>query len=303
MKILLFGRTGQIGWELERALAPIGQLVSLDEEGSEGLCGDFTRPEALAETIQAVSPDVVVNAAAYTAVDDAESEPETVMAVNGEAPGVLAREARECGAWLVHYSTEYVYDGSGDRPWREGDAPEPLNAYGRAKREGDRAIQASGCKHLILRTSWVYAPRGKNFLRTMLRLACSREALQVIDDQYGAPTPAELVADITAQVLPTALGDSGKSGIYHCTAAGETTWHDYACYLIEQAREMGWPIKVSNDAIAPISTEGFPTAAQRPKNCRLDCERLERTFGIARPDWRVGVERALKELGNRESGQ
>lgn len=223
MKILLLGQGGQVGWELQRALAPLGEVVGLDHDSTE-LHGDFSRPEALAATVAAVKPDLIVNAAAHTAVDKAESEPELARAINATAPGVLARCAAETGAWLVHYSTDYVFDGSGETARDETAATGPLSVYGQTKLEGEELIRASGCRHLILRTSWVYAARGGNFARTMLRLAAERERLTVIDDQIGAPTGADLLADLTAQMVRTAMSsDLDLSGVYHAVASGETS--------------------------------------------------------------------------------
>ena len=298
MKILLLGQGGQVGWELQRALAPLGEVVGLDHDSAAnpgGLHGDFSRPEALAATVAAVKPDLIVNAAAHTAVDKAESEPELARAINATAPGVLARCAAETGAWLVHYSTDYVFDGSGERPWGEGDAPAPLSVYGRTKLEGERAIQASGCRHLILRTSWVYAARGGNFARTMLRLAAERERLTVIDDQIGAPTGADLLADLTAQMARQAMNSEiDLSGVYHAVAAGETSWHGYASFVIEQARQRGRDLKVQT--IDPVPTSAFPTPARRPHNSRLSTQKLQQVFGLRLPPWQQGVDRMLTEI-------
>lgn len=296
MKLLLLGRNGQVGWELQRALAPLGEVIALGRESENDLQGDLSQPTVLTQTIRKVAPDVIVNAAAYTAVDQAESEPELARTINAEAPGVLAREARELGAWLVHYSTDYVFDGSGERAWREEDATGPLNVYGRTKLEGEKAIRSSGCAHLIFRTSWVFAARGKNFIRTMLRLAAERDALQVIDDQVGAPTGAELIADVTASALPVATAHPERAGLYHLAAAGETTWHGYARWVIDQARATGWPVRVADEAIARVPTEAFPVQATRPRNSRLDCSRLEEAFGLRLPDWEQGVHHALTEI-------
>ena len=224
MKILLFGKNGQVGWELQRSLAPLGELVALDADSRE-LCGDFTDLDGLVRTVRAVAPDVIVNAAAHTAVDKAESEPELVRTLNALAPAVLAQEAQRCNAWLVHYSTDYVFDGSGDRPWRETDATAPLSVYGATKLEGEQLIRQAACRHLIFRTSWVYGARGGNFAKTMLRLAQERDRLTVIDDQIGAPTGADLLADVTAHALRTARQQPELSGLYHLVAAGETSWH------------------------------------------------------------------------------
>lgn len=296
MKILLLGPNGQVGWELQRALAPLGSVTALARGGRDGLNADLGQPDRLGVIVRQVAPDVIVNAAAYTAVDRAEEEPEVAHAINAAAPSVLAAEARGLGAWLVHYSTDYVFNGSGERPWHEGDATGPLNVYGSSKGEGDLAVQESGCRYLIFRTSWVYAARGKNFIRTMLNLAAERDALQIIGDQYGAPTGAELIADVTAQILARLSPKSEAGGLYHLAADGETTWHEYARFVIGAARDAGWPTKVQDDAIENVSTGFFPVLAQRPLNSRLDCTLLQETFGIALPDWRSGVLRALQEV-------
>ena len=295
MKLLLLGKNGQVGWELQRALPLLGELTALDFDSVE-LKADFSQPEALAETLDAVQPDIIVNSAAHTAVDKAESEPDLVRRINAEAPGVLARWAAAHGAWLVHYSTDYVFDGSGSTP-RGEDAPTgPLSVYGQTKLDGEEAIRASGCKHLILRTSWVYAARGGNFAKTMLRLAAERERLSVIDDQVGAPTGADLLADLTAHLLRSAITGPDVSGTYHAVAAGETSWHGYACFVIEWARRHGRDIKVAPDAIEAVPTSAFPTPARRPLNSRLDTSRLRNTFGLVLPPWQHGVERLLAEV-------
>ena len=294
MKILLFGSSGQVGWELLRSLAPLGELVALNSHSREHPA-DFSRPEALAQTVRAVAPDVIVNAAAHTAVDKAESEPALAHAINAEAPGVLAREAAASGAWLVHYSTDYVFDGSGTRPWREDDSTGPLSVYGRTKLEGEQRVRASGCRHLILRTSWVYAARGGNFARTMLRLAAERERLTVIDDQVGAPTGADLLADVTAHAIRSAARAPELSGTYHAAAAGDTSWHGYARLVIEWARAEGRAIKVAPEAIVPVPSSAYLLPARRPLNSRLDTRRLQQTFGLTMPPWQAGVLRMLAE--------
>ena len=296
MKILLLGKNGQVGWALQRSLAPLGKLVALDRQGVDGLTGDLSHPEALRETVRSIRPDVIVNAAAYTAVDKAETEVELAHTINATAPGVLAQEAAALGAWLVHYSTDYVFDGSGDTPRKEDASTGPLSVYGLSKLEGERAIAASGARHLIFRTSWVYAPRGGNFARTMLRLAGEREQLRVIDDQVGAPTGAELIADVTAHALKQAWRHPELGGLYHLAAAGQTSWHGYACHVIEWARRAGHPVKANAATIEPISTSNYPTPARRPLNSRLDTHKLKRAFGLELPDWRVGVERMLTEI-------
>lgn len=294
MKILLLGKNGQVGWELQRSLSVLGELVALDRHSAP--CGDLAQPEALAQTVRTQRPDVIVNAAAHTAVDKAEGEPELARVLNAHAPAALARAAAEAGAWLVHYSSDYVFDGSGTRAWQEGDATGPLGVYGQTKLEGEQAIAASGCQYLIFRTSWVYAARGGNFAKTMLRLAQERERLTVIDDQHGAPTGAELIADVTAHAIRAALHQPELSGLYHLVAGGETTWHGYASHVIAQARarrpELAWQV----GEIAPVPTSAFPTPARRPLNSRLDTRQLQQAFGLTLPHWQQGVDRLLAEI-------
>ena len=296
MKILLFGKNGQVGWELQRSLAPLGEVIALDHDGAPGLSGDFAHPESLAATVRAVAPDLIVNAAAHTAVDKAESEPDFARALNALAPGVLAREAAALGALLVHYSTDYVFDGSGSAPWAEDAPTGPLSVYGATKCEGEELIRQSGCRHLIFRTSWVYAARGGNFAKTMLKLAAERDKLTIIDDQHGAPTGAELLADVTAHAARMTLANPDLAGTYHLVAGGETTWHGYARHVIEFARARGVPIKVAPEAILPVPTSAFPTPARRPANSRLATHKLQQAFGLVLPDWRQGVERMLTEI-------
>ena len=296
MKILLLGKNGQVGWELQRSLAPLGDVIALDHDGAPGLSGDFAHPESLAATVRDVAPDLIVNAAAHTAVDKAESEPELARAINALAPGVLAREAAALGALLVHYSTDYVFDGSGNAPWVEDAPTGPLSVYGATKREGEQLIRDSGCRHLIFRTSWVYAARGGNFAKTMLKLAAERDALTIIDDQHGAPTGAELLADVTAHAARMTLVSPELAGTYHLAAGGETTWHGYARHVIEFARARGVAIKVAPDAIRPVPTSAFPTPAKRPANSRLDTRKLQQAFGLVLPAWQSGVERMLNEI-------
>lgn len=294
MKVLLFGKGGQVGWELQRALRPLGELVALDFD-SKTLHADFSRPEGLAETVRQVRPDVIVNAAAHTAVDKAESEPALAEALNATGPAVIAREAAALGALLMHYSTDYVFDGSGSAP-RDEDAPTgPLSVYGRTKLQAEEAIRASGCPHVILRTSWVYGARGGNFARTMLRLAGERDKLTVIDDQIGAPTGADLLADITAHAIRACRANPALCGTYHAVAAGETSWHGYASFVIDWARANGLPLKVAPGAIEPVPTTNFPTPAQRPLNSRLSTARLQQAFDLVMPPWQEGVERMLTE--------
>lgn len=292
MRILLLGANGQLGWELRRSLAPLGEVLALGH-GEDG--ADLAQPAGLTKLVERTAPDAIVNAAAYTAVDKAESEPEQAQAVNAEAPGVLARAAAARGALLVHYSSDYVFDGSGDTARGENAATGPLSAYGLSKLAGEEAVRESGARHLILRTSWVYAARGQNFPKTMLRLAQQREMLRVVADQVGAPTGAELLADVSAHALK-ALGQSPRhAGTYHVAAAGETSWHGLAQFAIEQARalrpDLPWQVR----AIEPIATADYPTPARRPLNSRLDTTRLREAFGLSLPDWRVGVQRMLSE--------
>ena len=295
MKILLLGKDGQVGWELQRALAPLGELRA---------CGrgeaDLTDPDALRSLVREAAPDVIVNAAAYTAVDLAESDQLSAHACNAVAPGVLAEEAAARGAWLVHYSTDYVFDGTKDGARVETDTVNPLSVYGRTKHEGEQRIRASGARHLILRTSWVFAARGGNFAKTMLRLAKERATLSVVADQYGAPTGAELLADATALALHRVgwLGADANalSGTYHLAASGCTTWHAYARHVLARAQEHGVVLKAGPDAVRPIASSAFPTPAIRPANSRLDCSKFCTHFGLALPDWRHHVDRMIAEL-------
>ncbi|OFZ65891.1 MAG: dTDP-4-dehydrorhamnose reductase [Betaproteobacteria bacterium RBG_16_56_24] len=295
MKILLFGKNGQVGWELQRSLSPLGELVALDHDSKE-FSGSFTDLESLAHTVRAVAPDVIVNAAAHTAVDKAESEAELARTLNALAPGVLAQEAMRADSWLIHYSTDYVFDGSGVKPWLETDATGPLNVYGATKLEGEQLIQQSGCRHLIFRTEWVYGARGGNFARTMLKLARERDSLSVIDDQIGAPTGADLLADITAHAIRTARQQPELAGLYHLVAGGETSWHGYAGFVMDFARRAGITLKVAPDAIKPVPTSAFPTPARRPHNSRMDTKKLRDAFDLRLPSWQTGVTRMLTEI-------
>ncbi|MFO1218976.1 MAG: dTDP-4-dehydrorhamnose reductase [Burkholderiaceae bacterium] len=294
MKILLFGKEGQVGWELQRSLAPLGELVALDFDSTEH-AADFTQPGRLADTVRAVRPDVIVNAAAHTAVDKAESEPELAGTINAEAPRVLAAEAEKLGAWLVHYSTDYVFDGSGTTARDESAPTGPLSVYGHTKLQGEDHIRASGCRHLIFRTSWVYAARGGNFARTMLRLAAERDEIKVVSDQIGAPTGADLLADITAHAVRAVRAAPVLAGTYHAVSAGETSWHGYACFVIDWARANGLPVNVAAEAVRAVPTSAFPTPARRPLNSRLATDKLRTAFGLTPPHWRCGVQRMMME--------
>jgi dTDP-4-dehydrorhamnose reductase len=295
MKILLLGCDGQVGWELQRSLQPLGEVVALDFQ-SRDYAADFSKPESLAATVEAIKPDLIVNSAAHTAVDKAESESALAQAINADSPGVLARSAAAAGAWLVHYSTDYVFDGSGSQP-RDEEAPTgPLSVYGRTKLDGEMQIRASGCQHLILRTSWVYAARGGNFAKTMLRLAGMKTELNVIDDQIGAPTGADLLADLTALMARAARAQPDLAGTYNAVAGGATSWHGYARLVIETARARGVALTLPAAALLPIPTSAYPTPAPRPLNSRLDTRKLRERFGVHLPDWECGVRRMLDEI-------
>jgi dTDP-4-dehydrorhamnose reductase len=296
MKILLLGPDGQVGWELQRALAPLGEVLACGRRTGGVMQADFARPESLAALVQQVRPQLIVNAAAHTAVDKAESEPDLARAINATAPGVLAREAAAMGVPLVHFSTDYVFDGSGNTPRDETATTGPINAYGRSKLEGEDLIRESGCRHLIFRTSWVYAARGGNFARTMLRLAAERDAIKVINDQVGVPTGADLLADVTAHAVRRLAAEPALAGTYHCVPGGQTTWYGYARLVIEWARAHGQAVKVLADAVEPIATRDYPTPAQRPLNSRLSTLKLQQAFGLQLPPWQAGVQRMLAEV-------
>jgi len=294
MKVLLLGKNGQVGWELQRSLSTLGEVVALDRSVDGELCGDLVDVPGLRVTIQRVAPDIIVNAAAYTAVDKAESDKDLALLINATAVQAIADEAAKLGSWFVHYSTDYVFDGTGSAAWQEGDVVSPVNYYGLTKLMGEQAIAASGCKYLIMRTSWVYGARGNNFAKTMLRLAADRNELNVIADQIGAPTGADLIADVTAVAIRQAHVNPEVAGIYHLAAGGCTSWHEYASVVIEQGRACGVPMQVQT--VNPIPTTQFPTPARRPLNSRLNTEKLRETFSIHLPDWRSGVTRTLKEM-------
>lgn len=294
MKILLLGKNGQVGWELQRSLVPLGELIALDRAGKDGLCGDLTDLEGLRRTVSIVKPNIIINAAAYTAVDNAENDKVSTNIVNAQAPRVLAEEALKAGAWLVHYSTDYVFDGSGNNAWEERDEPNPLSEYGRSKLEGERAIENSGCKYLIFRTSWVFGSKGKNFAKTMLHLATERQTLSVINDQVGAPTSAALLADCTAHALLKAIRNPELAGLYHLAASGQTTWYEYANLVIEHARNIGKELLVTE--IKPIGTLDYPTPAKRPYNSRLSTAKFRDSFDLVLPKWQQGVIRMLDEI-------
>jgi dTDP-4-dehydrorhamnose reductase len=292
-KILVFGRIGQVGWELRHKLACLGQVTALEYPEV-----DFSKPDSIRAAVRAAEPGVIVNAAAYTAVDKAESDPDLALAINGTAPGVIAEEAKRIGSLVIHYSTDYVFDGSKTGPYIESDLPHPINVYGSTKLVGDHAIQSVGGDYLILRTSWVYGARGSNFLLTMLRLARERSELQIVDDQIGAPTSSECIAQATADILAQLLapgggGLNGRGGIYNLTNSGETSWFGFAeALLTESSKTFGFTVP----NLIPIKTSEFPRPASRPCNSRLSCQRLEETFGVTLPHWKLALSLVLETL-------
>jgi len=296
MKLLLLGCNGQVGWELQRRLLPLGEVIACDFDSSIDRRADFASPSGVVDLVARIRPNVIVNAAAYTAVDKAESEPELARLINATTVVFVAEQAKKLGALMVHYSTDYVFDGSGASPRDELAPTRPLSVYGVTKLEGENLIRASGCRHVILRTSWVYAARGHNFIKTMLRLAGEREALSVIDDQIGAPTGADLLADVTAHVIRSLSESRGEAGTYHCVAKGETSWFGFARFVIEWARVNGQSIKVASEGVRPILTAQYPTPAARPLNSRLSTDKLAQVFSLDLPHWQVGVKRMLREI-------
>jgi dTDP-4-dehydrorhamnose reductase len=294
-RILLLGADGQLGTELRRSLAPLGDVVAATLDGTMGgaACeaADFARPQALASLVERIAPDIVVNAAAHTAVDRAEQERDLAFAINAEAPAALAQACVAHGARLVHYSTDYVFDGTGTRPYREDDPTSPLGVYGASKRAGEMAVLGSGARHFVFRTAWVYAAHSHNFLRTMLRLGAERDELRVVADQVGTPTPAALLADVTAHAL---RDDTGRSGLWHLTPLGQTSWHGFAEAIFEGATARG--LLAHRPRVLEVTTAEYPTPAARPAYSVLDCSALQRDFGIALPDWREGLDRTLDAL-------
>lgn len=290
MRILLTGKGGQVGHELRHALAPIAEVIAVGTHDC-----DFTDADAIEALVSRVKPHVIINPAAYTAVDKAESEPDRAAAINATAPGVLAKQAQRLDALLIHYSTDYVFDGTQSTPYTEVDRPNPQSVYGATKLAGETAIQQQGARHLILRTSWVYGLHGQNFPKTMLRLAAERETLNVVADQWGAPTSASLLANVTAQLLTQPI-TAAQSGVYHVSASGRTNWHAYACRVIERARALGWPLKVPAQALNAITTSAYPTPAKRPPNGCLNTTKFQETFGIHLPAWDREVDAFVNAL-------
>lgn len=295
LKILLLGKNGQVGWELQRALSPLGELRACDR--SEANLDD---PESLRQLVRDYAPNIIVNAAAYTAVDKAESDADSAARINTQSLAILAEETKRLNGLLVHYSTDYVFDGTKDGFYLENDATAPLSVYGKTKRDGEVAIATSGCQHLIFRTSWVFASRGGNFAKTMLRLAAERDSLNVVADQFGAPTSAELIADVTALAIYRLQHDAAlaasASGIYHLVAAGETSWHGYAQFVINEAIRLGAVLKAQPDQVHPIPASAYPVPAARPQNSRLDTTKLREQFNIQLPNWQYHVQRLVREL-------
>lgn len=295
MKILLLGKDGQVGWALQRSLAPLGGLIAMGRQQA-----DFEQPETIRAVVRAANPDVIVNAAAYTAVDKAEVESEVARLVNEEAVRVLAEEALKVNAWLVHYSTDYVFDGKKNGAYIETDHAEPLSVYGQTKLAGEEAVRTIGCKHLILRSSWVYSIYGNNFPLAILRRAIESEQLDVVADNFGAPTSADFIADMTAIIAYRLMSDptlaENVSGTYHLAAAGETSWYGYAKFLVGQGRKKGLPLKVDPNRVFPTSSDQRTAVAKRPKNSLLDTQKLARTFSVCLPDWHCQVARFIEEI-------
>ncbi len=297
--ILLFGADGQVGWQLQRALAPLGTVQALDRAEC-----DLADVEAVRRIIRTAAPAYIINASAYTAVDKAESEPELAQTINAEVVAAMAEEARALDALLVHYSTDYVYDGNKDAPYVESDATNPQSVYGRSKRDGELAIAASGCRALVFRTSWVFAARGHNFVKTILRLAAERDALRVVADQVGSPTSADLIADVTAQVLQILrqrAATSAGMAVYHLVSANPVSWHAFACAIVAAAQATpGFRMQATPAAIAPIGTADYPLPAPRPANSRLSTAKLAADFGLVMPDWQPYLARMLDQLGREQ---
>jgi len=294
MKILLTGKNGQLGFELQRALAPLGDVHAVDTKDC-----DLADADAVRDLVRRVAPDVIVNPAAYTAVDRAESDEATARAVNAVAPAILAEEGAKLGALMLHYSTDYVFDGTKEGAYTETDVPAPQSVYGRTKFEGEQGVAHANPRHLVLRTSWVVGAHGGNFAKTMLRLAAERDRLTVVADQFGAPTPAALLADLSAHLVREHARSRGTDfpyGTYHVAAAGETSWHGYAQFVIGEALAAGKPLKATVDAVAPLTTEQYPTPAKRPLNSRLDTTRFRTTFGLVLPPWQDGVRHVLQQI-------
>lgn len=288
-KILVTGKNGQVGWELQRSLAPLGQIIAVDAEDM-----DLRDVDAIRNKVREIAPHIIVNPAAHTAVDKAESEPDLAMAINGTAAGVLAEEAKKLDALLIHYSTDYVFNGSKTSPYVESDTPDPQSVYGKTKLAGEQAIQAVGGKYIVLRTSWVYGVHGGNFVKTILRLAKERSELRIVADQYGAPTWARLLAESTTQIIGKYSED--KSGVYHLTAGGRTNWHQFAEEIVRLARQYDDALKDKPLSIHPIATHEYPVPAKRPANSSLSTEKVRKTFALALPNWENELAECVRQL-------
>lgn len=297
MKALILGANGQVGWELQRALAPIANCVALGRSASaDGFCGELSNLDALRQTLRNTAPDVIINAAAYTNVDGAETDREAARQINALGPAALAEEAGRSGGLLIHYSTDYIFNGRGDRPWLETDDPEPTNYYGETKLAGEEAIRASGCRHLIFRTQWIHAPRRTNFVTKILEKCMQLEELSIVDDQIGAPTSAELIADLTAHAALQIWQGKAACGVYNLSAAGTASWFEFGAFIVELARSLDLPVTVKPGRIIPVSSAAIDWVAKRPLNSRLDTARIRSTFGVTLPNWRVGARRTVYEL-------
>lgn len=294
LRFFITGANGQLGFELQRALAPLGDVAACGRDAC-----DLSNPDSIRSAIRAAKPDVLFSAGAYTAVDKAESEPDLACAVNATAPGILGEEAAKLGALVIHYSTDYVFDGTKLSAYSEEDATNPLGVYGKTKLEGEKSLAASGAAHLIFRTSWVFGAHGKNFLKTILRLASTRDELRIVADQFGAPTGAALLADASAHIAARYRRDGRENfplGLYHLTASGETSWHSFARHIVARAVAANSPIQATPERILPIATPEYPTPAARPANSRLNTSKFRNAFGLHLPDWSHGVDQVLDVL-------
>jgi dTDP-4-dehydrorhamnose reductase len=295
MKILLFGKDGQVGFELNKSLTYLGELISLGRDSND-YCGDLLNLEGISQTIRDIRPDVILNAAAYTDVDKAEEELGLAFSINAEALALIAKETKLLNALLIHYSTDYVFDGKGDRPWAETDKTAPLNSYGSSKLKGEEFIQNSGCNHVILRTSWVYGVHGNNFIKTILRLANERNELSIVNDQIGAPISAKLLAELTALIVPLMVKKLKLNGIYHVSPSGETSWLDYAKFILDVGKKLGLEFNVTSNNVKGIVSDQFKSKARRPLNSRLNTSKFKTAFNVELPHWKTDVEMTLKSI-------
>jgi dTDP-4-dehydrorhamnose reductase len=301
MKILLFGKDGQVGFELNKSLTSLGELISLGR-GSISYCGDLTNLDGISQSIRDIRPNIILNAAAYTEVDKAEEEPGLAFSINADALAVIAKETKELNALLIHYSTDYVFDGSGDQPWSETDKTAPLNSYGSSKLKGEEFIQNSGCNHLILRASWVYGVHGNNFMKTILRLANERNELRLVTDQIGVPTSARMLAELTASIIHPAIKEPKLNGIYHVSPSGETSWLDYAKFILDSGKKLGIEFNVTSNNIKGILSDQFKFKAKRPLNSRLNTSKFKTAFNVELPHWKAEAEKTLKSILEKKNG-